>query len=183
MKILTFDVEDWFHILDYSNVRNSKNWSNYESRIEANMQIIFEILNSSNVSATFFVVGWIATKYPNIIKISDLGYDRQSYHYHQLSYELDRQSFLKDVERSIYTLKILREKSKSFRAPGFSITENKWAFEVLYELGIERDSSVFPAKEPMAAYQIINILCLLYWNTMEFSKNFLSTHLIYLIIP
>ena len=42
MKILTFDVEDWFHILDYSNVRNIKNWSNYESRIEANMQIILK---------------------------------------------------------------------------------------------------------------------------------------------
>ena len=150
MKILTFDVEEWFHILDYSNVRNVKNWSNYDSRIEANMETIFKILKSSNVSATFFVVGWIADKYPNIIKqISDLGFEVGSHtHYHQLSYDLDRQSFLKDVERSIYTLEnITGKKVKSFRAPGFSITEkNKWAFEVLYELGIEKDSSVFPAK-------------------------------------
>ena len=150
MKILTFDVEEWFHILDYSDVRNEKNWSNYESRIEANMEAIFEILNGSNVSATFFVVGWIAEKYPNIIKkISDLGFEVGSHtHYHQLSFELDRQSFLKDVERSIYTLEnITSKKVKSFRAPGFSITEkNKWAFEVLYELGIEKDSSIFPAK-------------------------------------
>jgi len=157
MKILTFDIEEWFHILDYSNVRNVKNWSNYESRIQENMETIFKILDSSNVSATFFVVGWIADKYPNIIKkISDLGFEVGSHtHSHQLSFELDRKSFFKDVERSIYTLEdTTGKKVKSFRAPGFSITEkNKWAFEVLYELGIEKDSSVFPAKRAHGGLQ------------------------------
>ena len=68
MKILTFDIEEWFHILDNSETSSYENWSNFESRIIKNMNIIFEIINDSNVSATFFVVGWLAKKYPQIIK-------------------------------------------------------------------------------------------------------------------
>tara|TARA_B100000886_G_C20421342_1_gene491752 strand:- start:430 stop:1278 length:849 start_codon:yes stop_codon:yes gene_type:complete len=150
MKILTFDIEEWFHILDYSSLGNTKEWSNYESRIEANMEIIFEIMKGSNVSATFFVIGWIADKYPNIIKkISNLGFEIGSHsHFHQLSYELDRNAFYNDVKRSIKSIEdSTGKKVKSFRAPGFSITEkNKWAFEALHQLGIEIDCSVFPAK-------------------------------------
>ena len=69
MKILTFDIEEWFHILDNIETQNEKNWANYESRIEKNMEIIFEIIKNSNVKATFFVVGWLAKKYPEIIKL------------------------------------------------------------------------------------------------------------------
>ena len=68
MRILTFDIEEWFHLLDNSKTKGIKEWSNFHSRIRIGMEFIFEILEKCNVSATFFVVGWIAEKYPDIIK-------------------------------------------------------------------------------------------------------------------
>lgn len=150
MNILTFDIEEWFHILDNDSTKNEKNWINYESRIHKNMEKIFDILESTNTKASFFVLGWIAEKYPEIVRaISDKGYEIGSHTtMHQLVYQQDKNQFHTDVNRSIKTLEdISGKKVKMFRAPGFSITENnKWAFEVLYELGIEIDSSIFPAK-------------------------------------
>ena len=150
MKIITFDIEEWFHILDNETTKNEKDWANYESRIHQNMERIFEVLETTKTKASFFVLGWIAEKYPEIVRaISDNGYEIGSHTtMHQLVYQQDRNQFQTDVERSIKSLEdISGEKVKMFRAPGFSIRENnKWAFEVLYELGIEIDSSIFPAK-------------------------------------
>ena len=150
MNILTFDIEEWFHILDNNSTKNEKNWINYESRIHSNMDKIYEILDVTNSKASFFVLGWIAEKYPELIReICDRGHEIGSHtHLHQLVYEQDKNTFYQDVDRSIKTLEdISGKKIRMFRAPGFSITEtNKWAFEVLYELGIEIDSSVFPAQ-------------------------------------
>ena len=149
MKILTFDIEDWFHILDYDGTRDPSKWINYPSRIHRNMDIIYEILQDKNIKATFFVLAWIAEKYPEIIKkISDLGYEIGSHTYaHQLVYEQSRNGFKNDVEKSIKIIEDLTgKKVKCFRAPGFSITkDNLWALEVIKELGIEYDSSIFPA--------------------------------------
>ena len=96
-----------------------------------------------------FVVGWMAEKYPEIIReISNRGYEVASHtHLHQLSYEQDQKTFYNDVEKSIKTLEdCTGNKIRAFRAPGFSITKNNlWAFEALHELGITIDSSVFPA--------------------------------------
>ena len=149
MKILTFDIEEWFHILDNKETKGASDGVNFESRIHKNMDTIFEIIEKSNTRATFFVVGWIAKQYPEIVKeIVRRGFEVGSHtHLHQLAYEQDRQTFFKDVEKSIKILEDLTgKKVRSFRAPGFSITaHNKWAFEVLHELGIEIDASVFPA--------------------------------------
>ena len=149
MRILTFDIEDWFHILDNSSTKTVADWKQYESRIHIGMDTIFEIIDKANVSATFFVVGWMAEKYPELIReISERGHEIGSHtHLHQLAYEQDRNTFYKDVEKSIKTLEdCTGKKVTSFRAPGFSITvKNNWAFEVLHELGITTDCSVFPA--------------------------------------
>jgi len=149
MRILTFDIEDWFHILDNSSTKTESDWGQYESRIHIGMDTIFEIIDKANVSATFFVVGWMALKHPELIReISERGYEIGSHtHLHQLAYEQNRNTFYKDVEKSIKTLEdCTGKKVTSFRAPGFSITEkNKWAFEILHELGINIDCSVFPA--------------------------------------
>ena len=149
MNILTFDIEEWFHILDNYSTKSESDWLNYESRIHRNMEIIFNIIDKHNVRGTFFVVGWIAEKYPEIVKqISDRGFQIGSHtHMHQLVYEQNPKSFLRDVEKSIKTLEdISSQKVELFRAPGFSITEkNIWAFEVLVKLGIKIDCSVFPA--------------------------------------
>ena len=149
MNILTFDIEEWFHILDNNQTKGPRDWSKFEKRIDKNMDIIFEIIDNCNVSATFFVVGWIADKYPKIIKeISKRGYEIGSHtHLHQLMYNMNKKKLHEDVKRSILTIEdCVGKKVKSFRAPGFSITKkNKWAFEILFELGIEIDCSIFPA--------------------------------------
>jgi len=160
MKILTFDIEEWFHILNNTSTKGQEQWSNFESRIHSNMDIIFDLLEKNNVSATFFVLGWIAEKYPEIVRqISDRGYEIGSHtHLHQLVFEQDYKTFYNDVEKSIKTLEdCTGKKVNSFRAPGFSITEkNKWAFEALHNLGIEKDSSVFPAKRNHGGLPLYN---------------------------
>lgn len=149
MNILTFDIEEWFHILDNESTQSEKEWSNFESRIHKGMELIYRILDENNVKATFFCVGWIAEKYPEVIKeINNRGYEIGSHtRMHQLVYSQTPNQFKEDVEHSIRTLEDLSgKKVKCFRAPGFSITEEtKWAFEILTELGIEVDCSVFPA--------------------------------------
>lgn len=150
MKILTFDIEEWFHILDNPRTQSEEKWKAFPSRIHKGMESIHHIMNqSNNQEATFFVLGWIAEKYPELIReLADKGYEIGSHtHLHQLAYNQDRQTFKNDVERSIKTLEdCIGKKVISFRAPGFSITEqNKWAFQVLFELGIKIDCSVFPA--------------------------------------
>lgn len=149
MNILTFDIEEWFHILDNESTQSEKQWNNFESRIHQNMDRIYKILNESNVKATFFCVGWIAEKYPEVIReIVNRGYEIGSHtRMHQLVYSQTQNEFKTDVEHSIKTLEDLTgKKVKYFRAPGFSITEEtKWAFETLVELEIEIDCSIFPA--------------------------------------
>jgi polysaccharide deacetylase family protein (PEP-CTERM system associated) len=149
MNILTFDIEEWFHILDHKSTKTSLEWSKYESRIHNNMDKIFNLLFEKKLKATFFVVGWIAEKYPEIVKkISNNGFEVGSHtHMHQLMYEQNPKQVEEDLKKSINVIESLTgKKVKSFRAPGFSITEkNKWAFEILYENGIIYDSSIFPA--------------------------------------
>jgi len=113
------------------------------------MERIFNILDVSSTNATFFCLGWIAEKYPHLIRtIVDKGYEIGSHtQMHQLVYEQNPLEFEKDLERSIKFLEdISGKKVRYFRAPGFSIKEeNKWAFEILVKHEIEVDSSVFPA--------------------------------------
>ena len=149
MKILTFDIEEWFHILDNKSTKTEKKWDKFEERINHNMDKIFHFLDRNNLNATFFVVGWIAEKYPHIVKkIDSLNFEIGSHtYYHQLMYEQSRKEISEDLKKSINIIEqITGKKVKYFRTPGFSITEkNKWAFEVLIENGITHDCSVFPA--------------------------------------
>ena len=150
MQILTFDIEDWFHLLNNPHTKSVDNWKEFESRIDLNMDKIFKLLDETNTKATFLVLGWIAEKYPHIVKkINSLGYEIGSHtHTHQLVFEQTPTEFENDVKKSINTLEdITGRKVKIFRAPSFSITNNNlWALESLVKLGIEIDCSIFPGK-------------------------------------
>ena len=182
MNILTFDIEEWFHILDNSKTEGVSSWSEFECRIHKNIETIFEIIEEKNVSATFFIVGWIAEKYPEIVKkISDKGYEIGSHtHYHQLAYKQERLNFYNDIEKSIKTLEdIIGKKVESFRAPGFSITEkNKWAFEVLYELGIKFDASIFPAGRAHGGFPTYGLALpsIIEYNGIQIKEFPINTH-------
>jgi len=149
MRILTIDVEEWYHILDHQSTKTHKEWSRFESRINENMDKIFEVLDQYGYKATFFCVGWIAKKYPSIIKrIKGLGYEIGSHsHMHQLVYEMNPKIFAQDLSESIMTLEDLSgSRIRYFRAPGFSITtSSSWVFDVLAQHNIDVDCSVFPA--------------------------------------
>jgi polysaccharide deacetylase family protein (PEP-CTERM system associated) len=149
MNILTFDVEEWYHILDNDSTKSKFEWRNYERRIYTNMERIFSILEKHNLKATFFCLGWIAETYPKVIRdIVSRGYEIGSHtRMHQLIYDQTPAEFTRDLEYSVKTLEdISGKKVKYFRAPGFSIREDTiWAFEILASHGIEVDCSVFPA--------------------------------------
>jgi polysaccharide deacetylase family protein (PEP-CTERM system associated) len=150
MNILTFDIEEWFHILDNKSTRTEAEWSRYETRIYENMDRIFQLLDETNSRATFFCLGWVADKHPDVIRrIDAAGYEIATHSYaHQLAYEQTPAEFQADLERSIKHLQDLTgKKVRSYRAPGFSIKEyNRWVFPILIEQGIEIDCSVFSAR-------------------------------------
>lgn len=148
MNILTFDVEEWFHLLDNDSTRSEEQWKGFEVRIYQNMERIFRILEDTNTKATFFIIGWIAKTYPDIVKEIASKYQIGSHTMnHQLVWQQSADAFREDVSSSIKLLEdITGQKVEAFRAPGFSIRESEaWAFEILYDLGIRMDSSIFPA--------------------------------------
>ena len=149
MNILTFDIEDWFHILHKYPENILDKWKHYEVRIHNGMDKIFKILDDNNLKATFFILGYIARKHPEIVKrIHDLGYEVAAHSdIHKVAYKQNRIEFKQDLQNCINSLEsITGEKVLSYRAPCFSIKkQNVWAFEVLHELGIKYDASIFPA--------------------------------------
>jgi len=150
VNILSFDIEEWFQLLDVAFTENPSDWCKFETRIHANVDRLLDTILRHNQRATFFCLGWVAERYPEIVRrIDELGFEVASHsHFHQLAYKQSPQQFHEDISRSVYVLEdLIGKKIKSFRAPGFSIISGMpWAFEILLELGIERDSSIFPAK-------------------------------------
>lgn len=149
MNILTFDVEEWFHLLDCDATRTENEWKNYEVRIYDNVERIFRILEDSNTKATFFIIGWVAKTYPDLVKRIAEKYQIGCHTMnHQLVWQQTAQEFRADVEEGVKMLEdITGKKVECFRAPGFSIRESEgWAFEILADLGIKYDCSVFPAQ-------------------------------------
>src|SRR5690606_17642356 len=137
MNILTFDIEDWFHLLDVKATQHEADWLKYPSRIHQNMDTIFRILETKNQKATFFCMGWIARKYPEVSRrIHGAGHEIATHSdLHQLAYEQSQAGFRADLERSIGTLEdAIGQKIRAYRAPGFSFKhENRWVFEILAE--------------------------------------------------
>ena len=68
MHILSFDIEEWFHLLDHPEINDPELWGKLPSRIEANLERILGIVSDANNKATFFCLGWVAEKYPHLIK-------------------------------------------------------------------------------------------------------------------
>ncbi len=148
MNILTFDVEEWFHLLDFDATRTEAEWGKYEVRIHENVERLFRILEETDTKATFFVIGWVAKTYPDLIRRIAEKYQIGCHTMnHQLVWQQSPAEFRSDVETGVKMLEdITGKKVECFRAPGFSIRESEgYAFETLSELGIKYDCSVFPA--------------------------------------
>lgn len=148
MQILTFDIEEWFHLLDFDATRTEAEWEKYEVRIYKNVERIFRLLEETDTKATFFIIGWIAKRYPDLVREIAQRYQIGSHTMnHQLVWQQSPKAFREDVASSIHRLEdVTGQRVTCFRAPGFSIrSSERWAFETLAELGIEYDCSIFPA--------------------------------------
>lgn len=154
MNILTFDIEDWYNC-DFLN--QDYNWDKYEVRIYESVDKILNELSDRNLSATFFCLGWLAEKHPDVIKkIHQNGHHIGCHSYqHDLVYNLDEKSFRADILKAKNLIEnVIGEPIVAYRAPGFSITENNiWALEIIAELGFEYDCSLFPAKHDYGGFQ------------------------------
>lgn len=154
--ILTIDVEDWFHIVDIPELENRDKWNTWPSIVESKTDLILSILDDYQAKATFFVLGWIAEKYPSISKkIVSGGHEIASHSYwHRRVYLLSKEEFREDTKRSVDVLEQQTgQKVIGYRAPTFSIVPGtEWAFEILAELGIEYDASLFPMKRGHGGY-------------------------------
>jgi polysaccharide deacetylase family protein (PEP-CTERM system associated) len=148
INALTIDVEDWFHILDLEDGYTAKDYDSLESRVEKNTVAILRMLSDHGVKGTFFVLGWVAERFPNLVReIHAHGHEIASHGYdHVLCSEMSPEEFREDAERSIQILEELtQEKVLGFRAAGYSIKrENLWALDVLVDLGFTYDSSIYP---------------------------------------
>jgi polysaccharide deacetylase family protein (PEP-CTERM system associated) len=146
MNILTFDIEDWYNC-DFMD--DNLNWERHEVRIYSGVDRILAELNNTNYKATFFCLGWLAEKHPEVIKnIKNQGHHVGCHSYqHQLAYKFSREQFYQDTDRAKKLLEdVIGEEINAYRAPGFSIIkENISYLEILVELGFKYDASIFPA--------------------------------------
>ncbi len=146
MNILTFDIEDWYNC-DF--ISENFDWSKYEVRIYEGVDRILKELDERNLKGTFFCLGWLAENHPDVIRrIDKAGHQIGCHSYqHQLSTRFNQKTFREDTYKAKALLEeVIGKEVDSFRAPGFSITQNNlWAFDVLSELGFNYDASVFPA--------------------------------------
>ena len=148
MHVLTIDLEEWFHLLDFDATRTEAEWGRFEVRIYENTERILRILEETGSSATFFVIGWIARTYPDLVRRIAEKYPVGTHtENHQLIWQQTPEQFREEVRSSVRRLEdITGQKVDAFRAPGFSIRPSEfWAFEILAEEGIAVDSSIFPA--------------------------------------
>jgi polysaccharide deacetylase family protein (PEP-CTERM system associated) len=149
---LTFDLEDYMHVSAFSDHLAAGEWGDCVSRVERNTDRLLEMLDSRRCTATFFVLGWVAQKHPQVIRrIASLGHEIACHSmWHRLVYEMTPAEFRADSYEAKTLLEDLCGKPvRGYRAPSFSITKNSWwALEILRDLGFTYDSSIFPVKHP-----------------------------------
>ncbi|MBV8502219.1 MAG: DUF3473 domain-containing protein [Paucibacter sp.] len=145
---MTIDVEDYFQVSAFAPYIDRGDWDRRECRVERNMALILDLLDERGTQATFFTLGWIAERYPAVVReIVARGHELASHGYgHQRASELNRDAFAADVGRAKKLLEDLGGVPvRGYRAPSFSIGDgNLWAFDVLQEAGYRYSSSVYP---------------------------------------
>jgi len=147
-NLLTIDVEDYFHANGLAVDR--ARWDELPGRVEHNTRRLLALLSEHDVAATFFVLGWVAERYPRLVReIHAAGHEVASHGYgHPLVDELDSSAFREDVHRARQLLQeLIGAPVVGYRAPSFSLrSDQRWAFETLRATGHLYDSSVYPVR-------------------------------------
>jgi polysaccharide deacetylase family protein (PEP-CTERM system associated) len=145
---LTIDVEDYFQVSAFAPYIRREDWPSRECRVERNVGRILAMLAGRDTKATFFTLGWIAERYPQLVRdIVAQGHELASHGYgHERASDLSEAAFTQDVDRAKKLLEdIAGTPVKGYRAPSFSIgTGNLWAFDVLARAGYRYSSSIYP---------------------------------------
>lgn len=147
---MTVDVEDYFHVSAFARVIDRAHWDRYECRVENNTRRLIELLARYDIRATFFVLGWVASRYPDLVReIADAGHEIACHGLtHKLVYEQTPREFRDETKTAKALLEdIIQVPVNGYRAASYSITaKSLWAIDILAELGFQYDSSVFPIR-------------------------------------
>ena len=152
INAVTVDLEDYYQVSAFAHDVSIDRWDSYASRIENNTARLLSIFDDLKTRATFFTLGWVAKKYPRLVReIADQHHEIACHsNVHRPVYAMAATEFRDDSEQAKRSLEdVTGMPVRGYRAPSFSITlDSLWAFEVLAELGFSYDSSVFPIKHP-----------------------------------
>lgn len=150
INALSVDVEDYFQVSAMAPYIARSDWDGIPCRVERNVDRILALLKRQDARATFFVLGWIAERYPEVVRrIVASGHELASHGYaHLRATDQSREEFLADIVRAKTILEdIAAVDVRGYRAPSFSIgTSNQWAFDCIAEAGYRYSSSVYPVK-------------------------------------
>ena len=153
VNALTIDVEDYFNTEAMAEMAPRRQWSDFESRVERSTRRVLEMLEARSIRATFFVLGWTASRHPALVRdIAALGHELGCHSfYHEPVFRLSPARFHKDTYRSKQLLEdISGVRVLGYRAPSFSLVNGtKWALHTLAELGFEYDCSINPVHHPL----------------------------------
>ncbi|MFA5242706.1 MAG: XrtA system polysaccharide deacetylase [Sulfuricella sp.] len=145
---MTIDVEDYFQVSAFAPHIPRDSWPSLACRVEANIDRILKLLDEGDTKATFFTLGWIAERYPAMVRrIVENGHELASHGYaHLRASEQKAEEFLEDITRSMALLEdIGGQKVLGYRAPSFSIgSKNLWALDLLLQAGYRYSSSIYP---------------------------------------
>jgi polysaccharide deacetylase family protein (PEP-CTERM system associated) len=148
-SIFSIDVEDWFNLSGTGFEPPVAQWDRLESRVERNLRGLFELLAERGSTATCFIIGYFAKRFPHLVREAvAAGHEIASHSYfHRLIYDMSAEEFYQDAVASRKLLEDISGKPvRGYRAPAFSVTEQTpWFFDRLAAAGYEYDSSVFPA--------------------------------------
>ena len=150
INAMTIDVEDYFQVSAFDSVVSRDAWETLPSRVVANTERLLRLFDDAGVKATFFVLGWVADRFPGLVAdIARGGHELASHGYgHRLVYDQTPDVFREDVRRAKH---VIEDRSglavKGYRAPSYSITRRSlWALDVLVEEGYAYDASIFPIR-------------------------------------
>jgi polysaccharide deacetylase family protein (PEP-CTERM system associated) len=148
VNILTFDIEDYFQVSAFDGVLPRSSWDSCESRVCESTDRLLQILSDGDVKATCFVLGWVAERFPDLVRrIAAEGHEIASHgSAHRLVYEMTPEEFREDIRRSKQVLEAVGAGPVlGYRAPSYSVVERSlWALDVLIEEGFLYDASIFP---------------------------------------
>ena len=157
LNTISVDVEEYFHATNLERVAPPNKWHSLPHRVQASTERLLEIFQACNTKGTFFILGYSARRYPELVRaISRAGHEVSSHGYsHRLAYEQTPKVFFRDIYRTKHLLEdLIGNPVMGYRAPSFAIRDqNEWAYDCLVRAGYAYDSSLYPVWHPRYANQ------------------------------